>query len=90
MADSFLQLSCIFHVGSPENVTRAFDIRGEMAAELHRQEGCDIGFEMETDHEYGSAALWTYSDGFGEPLHVIAFVLRCAEAFDLTRLWGFH
>ncbi len=44
---------------------------------------------MQVDHESGSGALWLYSDECGEPEHAIQFVLRCAEALDLTGLWGF-
>lgn len=90
MADYFVQFSCIFDVGSPENVARAIDIRGEFAAETYREEGGYLGFEMEADHEEGVGALWIHSDEYGEPEHVIVFVLRCAEAFNLSGLWGFR
>ena len=33
--------------------------------------------------------LWIRSDEYGEPEQVIAFVLACAEAFELTGRWGF-
>lgn len=88
MADYFTQFSCIFDVGSAENAAAADAIRSELAAELDRDEGADLGFEMEVDHEHGPGALWISSDEQGEPEHVMRFVLRCAEAFDL-RL-GFH
>lgn len=68
---------------------QAEDIRGELAANLDRHEGESLGFEMEVDHESGPGALWIYRDEYGEPEHVIRFVLRCAEAFDLRGLWGF-
>jgi len=90
MADYFVQFSCIFDVGSAENVARTMDIRGELAAEMDRDEGGYVGFEMEADHDEGAGALWIHSDEYGEPEHVIAFVLRCAEAFDLSGLWGFR
>ena len=35
-------------------------------------------------------ALWIRdADGQGDPEHVIAFVLACGKAFDLTGRWGF-
>ena len=89
MADFFTQFSCPFDVGSAENARRAEDIRGELAAELHREEGGYLGFEMQVDHEHGPGALWLYSDEYGEPEHVITFVLRCAEALGLQGVWGF-
>ena len=44
---------------------------------------------MEVDHENSPGLLWLHSDEYGEPEHVIRFVLRCAEAFDMSGLWGF-
>ena len=89
MADYFTQFSCIFDVGSAENAARADAIRGELAAELDRDEGASLGFAMEVDHEHGPGALWISSDEYGEPEHVMRFVLRCAEAFNLSGVWGF-
>ncbi len=52
-----------------------------------------IGFAAEAGHAEGdgeAASLWLHDDaGDGNPEHVIAFVLRCAEAFGLTGRWGF-
>ena len=90
MADYFTRFSCIFNVGSAENAARAEEIRGAFAADLYRDEGGYPGFEMQVDHENGPGALWLYNDEYGEPGHVIQFVLRCAEALDLTGLWGFR
>ncbi len=89
MADYYTQFSCIFQVGSAENAAKADDIRGELAAELDRREGATLGFAMQVDHKSRPGALWIGSDECGEPEHVIQFVLRCAEALDLTGLWGF-
>ena len=89
MADYFTSFSCLLEIGSAENAARAEDIRGAFAADLYRDEGGYPGFEMQVDHESGLGVLWLYSDEYGEPEHVIRFVLRCAEAFDLTGLWGF-
>jgi hypothetical protein len=89
MADYFTSFSCIFHVGSAENAARADEIRGALAADLYRDEGGYPGFQMQVDHENGPGALWLYSDDYGEPEHVVRFVLRCAEALDLQGVWGF-
>ncbi len=89
MADYFTHFSCMFDVGSADNAARAEAIRHRQAAELEAAEGCDLGFEMEIDAVSGPGALWISSDGYGEPEHVIAFVLACAEAFGLTGRWGF-
>ena len=89
MADYFTHFSCVFEVGSTENAERALAIRDGLAAELDEQEGCEPGFDLEIDPDHGPGALWISSDGYGEPEHVIAFVLRCAETFDLSGRWGF-
>jgi hypothetical protein len=89
MADLFTQFSCLLHVATAENATAADLIRGELAAELDREEGASLGFDMEVDHHSGPGALWVYSDEYGDPEHVIRFVLRCAEAFSLSGKWGF-
>ena len=89
MADYFTQFSCILNVGSTENAARANDIRDELDAELDREEGATLGFAMTVDHETGAGALWLHSDEYGEPEHVITFVLRCAEALGLDGVWGF-
>lgn len=88
MADYFTQFSCMFDVGTAENAARAEEIRRRQADALDDAEGADLGFEMEHDPDCGPGALWISSDGYGEPEHVIAFVLACAEAFDLTGRWG--
>ena len=89
MADYFTHFSCIFDVGSAENAQAAVALRDELAAELDNREGCAFGFDVERDPDHGPGALWISSDGYGEPEHVIAFALRCAEAFDLSGRWGF-
>jgi len=89
MADYFCQFSCLLSVDSVDNAQRAIDIRGDLAAELHREEGGCPGFDLESSHEDGEGVLWIYSDEYGEPEHVVRFVQRCATAFDLTGPWGF-
>ena len=79
----------MFDVGTVENVARAEEIRQAQANALDEAEGADLGFDMEPDPDSGPGALWISSDGRGEPEHVIAFVLACADAFDLRGRWGF-
>src|SRR3546814_1164976 len=51
-------------------------------------DGC-LGFDCSIE-ELEPTKLWLRDDGgFGEIEHVIGFVLRCAEAFDLQGMWGF-
>ncbi len=89
MADYFTQFSCIFDVGSAENAHRAEAIREEYAADVERDEGSTLGFEMQIERSLGAGALWLSSDEQGEPEHVIEFVLRCAKALNLAGVWGF-
>lgn len=89
MADYFTQFSCIFDVSSAAHAAEAEAIRNALAAELDRDDDASLGFEMQLAEELGPGALWLHSDEFGEPEHVIAFVLRCAAAFALTGVWGF-
>ena len=89
MADYFTSFSCVFDVGTAENATRAEAIRQQQADALDKAEGRDLGFDMQPDPDSGPGMLWISSDGFGEPEHVIAFALACAEAFDLSGRWGF-
>ena len=90
MADYYIQFSCIFDVGTAENVAHAADIRQHLADTLEEDEGTDLGFDMEPDPTSGPGALWISPGAYGEPEHVIAFVLRCAAAFDLRGRWGFR
>ena len=89
MADYFVQFSCMFDVGTAENAVRAIEIQRQQALALFDDEGSDPGFDVQHDPQTGPGALWISSDEYGEPEHVIAFVLACAEAFDLTGRWGF-
>ena len=91
MADYHTRFSCLFDTGSEANARGALDIRAEFAAEVERDEGADLGFEAEpSSGDDGPGVLWIHSGDWGEPEHVIAFVLRCAEAFGLTGRWGFR
>lgn len=89
MADYFTQFSCHLDIGSAENAEPALAIFAEMQLSLDEEDGIAVGFEVDVEPDHPSI-LWLRSeDGYGEPEHVIAFVLRCAEAFDLKSRWGF-
>lgn len=87
MADYFTHFSCFLDIGGAENVPRALQLYAEMEDAFEQGDEGTIGFEVSADSVSGN--LWIRSDGFGEPEHVIAFALRCAEAFDLKGRWGF-
>jgi hypothetical protein len=90
MADYFTQFSCWLEVGTSANVERALAIYKEMATALEAAEGITPGFDVLVDSTTVGGLLILDADGYGEPEHVIAFVLRCAEAFDLRGRWGFR
>ncbi len=89
MAEYFCQFSCMFDVGTAQNATRAIEIRRRQALALFDEEDSELGFDVQHDGETGAGALWISSDEYGEPEHVIAFVLACAGAFNLQGRWGF-
>lgn len=89
MADYFTHFSCTLDAGSADNVARAFVLREAYASEMEETDGVELGFDLAADPETGPGTLWISSDGYGEPEHVVAFVFRCAAAFDLTGRWGF-
>lgn len=89
MSNYFTSFSCRLDVGASENVDRAIAIAAELETELEAQDVLSLGFEVERDERRPGTIRLSDGDGFGEPETVIAFVLRCAEVFDLTGRWGF-
>jgi len=86
MADYFTHFSCLLDVRTHENALKAL--------ELYRNETEDDdgfclahGFSLLLARE-GSSELWIHDESGGDPECVIAFVLKCAEAFSLSGLWG--
>jgi len=87
MADYFTHFSCELEVG-PANIEAALAIYAQMARDLEADDGLSMGFAAVAS--FGApSCLWLYDEDHGEPEYVIAFVLRCAEAFDLQGRWGF-
>lgn len=88
MANHFTEFSTTFLVG-PGNVAAALAIHEEMRTGLEA-EGMEIAFEAAAS-EPDDDILWLWDgDGGADIENVIAFILRCAEAFDLAGLWGFR
>lgn len=88
MANYYTLLSTLFPVGSASNVAPALALYRQFRDELQEADEW-IGFLAQADDAPGSADLWLHSDEDADIEHVIAFALRCAEAFDLQGLWGF-
>ena len=88
MTDYRTEFSCTFDVGAA-NAAEARRIYNELAERLEQDEGAGIGFGMMDNDQPPTGVVWLYSDGDGDPEHVIAFVKLCAEAFDLRGFWGF-
>ncbi len=88
MANYYTLLSVLFPVGAAGNVAPALALYRQFRDELEETEE-EIGFVAEADDAPGSADLWLHSDESADIERVIAFALRCAEAFDLQGLWGF-
>lgn len=89
MADYYTQFSCILDVGSAENAQQADNVRQRVAEEVSEVGGTELDFDITPDPDTAPGVLWLRCDGDGDPEHVIAFVLACAEAFDLQGRWGF-
>lgn len=89
MANDYTRFSCLLDLGDAAHIDRALQIHAEMAAGLEADDDLAIGFVAERSRTQPTA-LWLHDGGeSGEPEHVIAFALRCAEAFDLKGRWGF-
>ncbi len=87
MADYFTHFSCQLEVGAG-NVEPALALYAQMARDLEADDGLPIGFAAVASSGSPSA-LWLSDEDHGEPEYVMAFVLRCAEVFDLKGRWGF-
>jgi hypothetical protein len=88
MADYFTHFSCLLDVGTPENAARALDLYDNTPEDEDGFRFSD-GFNLSIQSE-GDSELWIHDDCSGDPEWVIAFVLLCAEEFDLKGLWGFE
>ncbi|MCY1128451.1 hypothetical protein OU426_16420 [Frigidibacter sp. RF13] len=91
MADYFTQFSCVLDVGTADKAITALEILERLhLAEEDSDEPEFSGFAVSLQDGPGSSILWFHDDdGQGDVEGVIRFVLRLAEALDLTGLWGF-
>jgi hypothetical protein len=90
MADYFTHFSCVLDVGTPGNAARALDLFPAVMKEAAREGALSGGFLVSIHPDHGGTKLWMRDEGTGDPLQVIIFVQRCAEAFGLTGRWGFQ
>ncbi|MBX3583250.1 MAG: hypothetical protein KF810_15275 [Rhizobiaceae bacterium] len=89
MANYYTHFSCLLDVRATENVEQALDVYRTLSRELE-SEGVSIGFVASVDSERSATTLWIRDEDHGDPEHVITFVRRCAEVFNLDGLWGFQ
>jgi len=85
MANYWTSFSVLLPVGAG-NIEAALALYAQLEDELEA-DSQTVGFLAEEDAP-NSYAVWLW-DG-GDPEHVIAYAFRCAEAFSLDGLWGFH
>lgn len=90
MADYFTHFSCLLDVRTPRNAAHALELYNQLSAEGTSEDPPSDGFLLSIEPSHGGSQLWIRDDVTGDPERVIDFVLRCAEAFDLTGRWGFQ
>ena len=90
MADYFTHFSCLFDLGSADKARRALDLFHRLRAQEEDADDPEFsGFELSQQDGPEGSSLWIHDDDSGDVEGVINFVLRCAEEFDLSGLWGF-
>ncbi|MEP7457602.1 hypothetical protein [Phyllobacterium sp. SB3] len=90
MADFFTHFSCLLDVGTPANAARALELYSIQMAQNAAEDPPSDAFLVSVTPEHGATRLWIRDDVTGDPQSVIDFVLRCAEAFQLSGRWGFQ
>jgi hypothetical protein len=91
MADYFTNFSCLIDVGSPDKAARALALFQELRAADQDVDDPEVaGFDIARQDAPEGSILWIQDDDHGDVEAVIRFVLRLAEEFDLTGLWGFQ
>ena len=88
MADYSTRFSCLFDVGSEENVADALELYRSTPEDEYGDRLSD-GFLLSWEKEDGTQ-LWIRDDMGGDVERVIKFVLLCAYTFDLKGRWGFQ
>lgn len=91
MADYFTHFSCLLDVGTAEKALRAIDFVVELRDEDDQSDEPQFhGFDLSLQDGPKSSILWIRDDASGDVEAVVTFVLRLAEALDLSGLWGFE
>lgn len=90
MAEYLTHFSCLLDVGTADNAARALHLYTALSEDNAAEDSPSDGFRLSIEPEYGGTQLWIRDDRTGDPEHVIRFVKRCADAFDLTGRWGFQ
>jgi hypothetical protein len=90
MADYFTHFSCVLDVVTPDNAARALDLYPASMKEAAREGALAGGFQVSIHPDQCGTKLWMRDEVTGDPLQVIIFVQRCAEAFGLKGRWGFQ
>ena len=91
MADYFTHFSCIIDVGTADKAARALALFQDLrAAEQEADEPEFAGLTLSRQDAPEGSTLWIHDDEHGDVEAVISFVLRLADALDLTGLWGFQ
>ena len=90
MADYCTHFSCLLDVGTAEKAAAAMAILQRCRAEDEETDEPQYrGFDVSSQDEGQSGALWIRDDESGDPEGVVALVLRLAHDLDLRGLWGF-
>lgn len=90
MADYFTNFSCLLDVGTADNARRALELYRSFCDQLDKEEAATVGFALSIQPDDGGTTLWIRDEETGDPEHVIAFVLQCAETLQLKGRWGFE
>jgi hypothetical protein len=91
MADYFTHFSCLIDVGTADKATRALALFHDLRAADQDADDPEVaGFDLVRQDAPEGSILWVHDDEHGDVEAVIRFVLRLAEALDLSGLWGFE
>jgi hypothetical protein len=86
MTQYFTQFAARLDLGSPDNVSDAFQLYDSFSDDLMEKDESVIGFTIEQDGD--NAIHICDSEAHGDPDHAVLFVLACAGAFRLKGRWG--
>ena len=89
MAEFYTQFSCELDLGSADKAAAALDLLDRLRNDPDSDDPpCHFVADLAGTEKPGVISI-TDDEGTGVVEHVTAFVLACAEAFDLTGCWGF-